>query len=84
MFLIWLFSGSGSKSGSGRRGRVISGDPPVVMVTVFDEKLWGGHPEYLSDIRDNRMQYAEKHGKSRVHKYLWSFKYTRADSHGVS
>ncbi|KAI4600296.1 hypothetical protein KJ359_000650 [Pestalotiopsis sp. 9143b] len=62
LFLIWLFSGSGSKSGSGRQGRVISGDPPVVMVTVFDEKLWGGHPEYLSDIRDNRMQYAEKHG----------------------
>ncbi|ETS77379.1 hypothetical protein PFICI_11253 [Pestalotiopsis fici W106-1] len=62
MFLIWLFSGSSSKSSSGRRGRVISGDPPVVMVTVFDEKLWGGSPDYLEDIRDNRMQYAEKHG----------------------
>jgi mannan polymerase II complex MNN11 subunit len=64
LFLIWMFSGRGSKSSSGSPKRVISGNPPVVVVTVFDERLWGGHPEYLEDVRDNREKYAAKHGES--------------------
>ncbi|KAH9908129.1 galactosyl transferase GMA12/MNN10 family-domain-containing protein [Xylariomycetidae sp. FL2044] len=54
--LIWLFSGH-SKSGGGHK---ISGKPPVVLVTVFDDKH--ENAAYNKNIRDNRMQYAEKHG----------------------
>ncbi|KAI2632045.1 glycosyltransferase family 34 protein [Hypoxylon sp. NC1633] len=54
--VIWLFSG-GSKHG-GRH--TISGKPPVVLVTVFDDK--NDNPLYIKNIRENRMQYAEKHG----------------------
>ncbi|KAI1846454.1 hypothetical protein JX265_005022 [Neoarthrinium moseri] len=59
LFIIWLFSGSSSKHSP---QRTISGKPPVVIVTVFDEKTWGGSPEYLESIKDNREQYASKHG----------------------
>ncbi|KAK9417526.1 putative Alpha-1,2-galactosyltransferase C8D2.17 [Seiridium unicorne] len=62
LFLIWLFSGRSPKRSTSSPRRVISGDPPVVIVTVFDEKLWAGQPEYLEDIKDNREQYAAKHG----------------------
>lgn len=37
-----------------------SGKPPVVIMTVFDDTHYGR--EYLETIRENRMQYAEKHG----------------------
>lgn len=63
IFLIWLFSGRSSKP-TGRPRRTISGEPPVVLVTVIDERLWGGYPEYLVDIKENREQYAAKHGES--------------------
>lgn len=53
--LIWLLS-SGSKH---NRRRTISGKPPVVLVTVFDDNDLS---IYHSNIRENRMQYAEKHG----------------------
>jgi mannan polymerase II complex MNN11 subunit len=37
-----------------------SGKPPVVIVTVLEEgKLSKG---YIDNIRENRVQYAEKHG----------------------
>lgn len=38
-----------------------SGKPPVVIVTVIDQ---AHHypPEYLDAVRENRIQYAEKHG----------------------
>ncbi|KAI0407081.1 galactosyl transferase GMA12/MNN10 family-domain-containing protein [Xylaria palmicola] len=53
--IIWLFSGST------RRGpRQITGKPPVVVVTVFDDKY--ENTAYSKHIRDNRIQYAEKHG----------------------
>jgi mannan polymerase II complex MNN11 subunit len=61
LFLIWLFSGRSSKPSP---LRAISGKPPVVIITVFDDKAWGGNPEYLTMIRDNREQYAIRHGKS--------------------
>ncbi|KAI0479238.1 galactosyl transferase GMA12/MNN10 family-domain-containing protein [Xylariaceae sp. FL0804] len=58
--LVWLFSG-GSKHRYGRSSeRPISGQPPVVLVTVFDGS-WD-NTAYLKDIKDNRSQYAAKHG----------------------
>ncbi|KAI1325857.1 galactosyl transferase GMA12/MNN10 family-domain-containing protein [Xylariaceae sp. FL0255] len=75
--LIWLFSGSGSGSRSygpskmtssssqqhqTKISHTISGTPPVVIVTVFDDKYDG--TEYGSQIKENRGQYAKKHGYS--------------------
>ncbi len=57
--LIWLFSSGGSKRIAQRK---ISGKPPVVVVTVLDEK--SDNSEYIKNIRDNRLQYAEKHGEN--------------------
>ncbi|KAI0137274.1 galactosyl transferase GMA12/MNN10 family-domain-containing protein [Xylariales sp. AK1849] len=59
IFLIWLFLGGSSKPYT---QRVISGKPPVAIVTVFDEKSFSNNPEYLKSIKENREQYAEKHG----------------------
>ncbi|KAI0542049.1 galactosyl transferase GMA12/MNN10 family-domain-containing protein [Xylaria digitata] len=53
--LIWLFSSSKHKG-----PRVITGRPPVVVVTVFDDKY--DNTAYSQHIKDNRIQYAEKHG----------------------
>ncbi|KAI0506597.1 galactosyl transferase GMA12/MNN10 family-domain-containing protein [Xylaria bambusicola] len=53
--LIWLFS---SPKPSGPRR--ITGKPPVVVVTVFDDKY--DNTAYSQHIKDNRIQYAEKHG----------------------
>ncbi|KAB5582733.1 glycosyltransferase family 34 protein [Coniochaeta sp. 2T2.1] len=60
-FLIFLFTRRG---GSGRHVFVRhkpSGKPPVVIVTVIDESHHYP-PEYLEAVRENRIQYAEKHG----------------------
>ncbi|CAJ2511598.1 Uu.00g072230.m01.CDS01 [Anthostomella pinea] len=54
--LIWLFSGGSKHKG----GRVISGKPAVVVVTVFDGKY--DNSPYIKSIRENRSRYAEKHG----------------------
>lgn len=54
--LLWLFSDS-KQSGP----RVITGKPAVVVVTVFDEKY--DNTAYSQQIKDNRIQYAERHGK---------------------
>ena len=73
--LLWLLSGrrgSGGASHAGARGldtsaatkaaeRKIPGKPPVVVVTVFHEK--NDNAEYIRNIKDNRLQYAEKHGE---------------------
>ncbi|KAI1083940.1 glycosyltransferase family 34 protein [Whalleya microplaca] len=53
--LIWLFSGS-----SKHARHVITGKPPVVIVTVFDDKIESS--AYTKNIKENRIQYAEKHG----------------------
>ncbi|KAI0806390.1 galactosyl transferase GMA12/MNN10 family-domain-containing protein [Xylaria sp. FL0064] len=53
--LIWLLSGPKHKG-----SRTITGKPPVVVVTVFDDKY--DNTGYSQQIKDNRLQYAEKHG----------------------
>jgi mannan polymerase II complex MNN11 subunit len=45
----------------GSKEEIPSGTPPVVIVTVM--KADGYSKEYLEDIKDNRIQYARKHGK---------------------
>lgn len=41
-------------------GHVPSGNPPVVIVTMFDS---GAHPkEYITKLKENRKAYAAKHG----------------------
>ncbi|KAI0837305.1 glycosyltransferase family 34 protein [Hypoxylon sp. FL0890] len=54
--LIWLFSGGSKHS----KHRTISGKPPVVLVTVFDDR--NDNSVYIKNIKENRVQYAEKHG----------------------
>ena len=41
---------------------VPSGNPPVVVVTVFDNSQYS--TSYLESIRNNREQYAARHGKA--------------------
>ncbi|KAI0203069.1 galactosyl transferase GMA12/MNN10 family-domain-containing protein [Astrocystis sublimbata] len=53
--LVWLFSGSKSKG-----PRPVSGKPPVVVVTVFDDMY--KNTAYSKQIEDNRIRYARKHG----------------------
>jgi mannan polymerase II complex MNN11 subunit len=40
--------------------RVPKGNPPVVLVTVLDVTKYS--KAYLETVKENRMQYAEKHG----------------------
>jgi hypothetical protein len=35
--------------------------PPVVIVTVLDEDNYS--KEYIDNVRENRMEYAKKHGE---------------------
>jgi mannan polymerase II complex MNN11 subunit len=54
--IIWLLSrlfGGGNS--------IPSGTPPVVIVTVVDESNYS--KEYIKMIKDNRIEYAKKHGK---------------------
>ena len=39
-----------------------SGSPPVVIVTVLDPENY--NKEYINNIKDNRLEYARKHGKA--------------------
>jgi mannan polymerase II complex MNN11 subunit len=41
---------------------VPKGNPPVVVVTVLDYSKYSN--AYLQTVRDNRIQYAQKHGTS--------------------
>ncbi|KXJ96564.1 galactosyl transferase GMA12/MNN10 family-domain-containing protein [Microdochium bolleyi] len=79
VFLLWLLFGRSSHSGSGkkassggggntaapaaRKTRTISGQPPVVLVTVFDNNQ---NVEYIEMLRQNRLAYAERHGYGTV------------------
>jgi mannan polymerase II complex MNN11 subunit len=38
-----------------------SGTPPVVIVTVLNHEKYG--KEYIENVKENRIQYAAKHGK---------------------
>lgn len=40
--------------------RIPSGTPPVVIVTVVDPDNYS--TEYINNIKDNRIEYARKHG----------------------
>ncbi len=40
--------------------RIPSGTPPVVIVTVVDPDNYS--KEYINNIKDNRIEYARKHG----------------------
>jgi mannan polymerase II complex MNN11 subunit len=46
---------------SGSNG-IPSGSPPVVIVTVVDPGSYS--KEYINNIKENRNEYARKHGKS--------------------
>lgn len=41
--------------------RIPSGTPPVVIITVLDPQSYS--KEYISNIKDNRNEYARKHGQ---------------------
>jgi mannan polymerase II complex MNN11 subunit len=41
--------------------RAPRGTPPVVLVTVLDESKYS--KAYLETVKQNRLQYAEKHGR---------------------
>ena len=44
--------------------RIPSGTPPVVVVTVVDEANYS--PQYIKNIKENRIEYARKHGKNHL------------------
>jgi len=44
----------------GGSNRIPSGTPPAVIVTVLDHDKYG--KEYINNIKENRIQYAAKHG----------------------
>jgi mannan polymerase II complex MNN11 subunit len=54
--IIWLLS----RLFGGGDG-IPSGSPPVVILTVVDEVNYS--KEYIKMIKDNRIEYAKKHGK---------------------
>lgn len=55
--LIYLATRPGSR---GAAVRAPKGDPPVVLVTVLDASKYSG--VYLESVKQNRLQYAQKHG----------------------
>ncbi|OIW27399.1 glycosyltransferase family 34 protein [Coniochaeta ligniaria NRRL 30616] len=60
IFLVYLLTRTGGRRHTLAR-HTPSGKPPVVIVTVIDESHH--YPtEYLDAVRENRIQYAEKHG----------------------
>jgi mannan polymerase II complex MNN11 subunit len=46
----------------GGSDRIPSGTPPVVIVTVLDPDHYS--KAYLESIKENRIEYAKKHGKA--------------------
>lgn len=53
-FLLRLFGGS---------ERIPLGTPTVVVVTLLEPSNYG--KQYISDIRENREEYAKRQGKAR-------------------
>jgi mannan polymerase II complex MNN11 subunit len=45
----------------GGSGGIPSGTPPVVIVTVVDPSRYS--TEYISNVKENRNEYARKHGQ---------------------
>ncbi len=54
LFILSQVLGAGSE-------RTPSGTPPVVIVTVLDLESYS--QDYISKIKENRIEYAKKHGK---------------------
>lgn len=71
--LIWLITRAGGSRGVSRRQP--TGNPPAVIVTVIDEKKYS--KGYIQNIKENRIQYAEKHGLSNPRISLWRRSYSR-------
>jgi len=46
---------------SGGKTVIPSGAPPIVIVTVLDQR--GSNREYVDNVKENRLEYAKKHGK---------------------
>ena len=46
---------------TGGSDRIPSGTPPVVIVTVLDPDNYS--KDYINNIKENRIEYAKKHGK---------------------
>jgi mannan polymerase II complex MNN11 subunit len=61
-FLLRLFGGS---------ERIPLGTPAVVVVTLLEPSIYG--KQYLSDIKDNREQYAKRQGKVRWNERALAF-----------
>ncbi|KAK3315321.1 glycosyltransferase family 34 protein [Apodospora peruviana] len=65
-FIVFIYILTRPSSSSGHGGstttkrRAPSGNPPVVLVTVLDEKRYS--KAYIDTVKENRIQYAEKHG----------------------
>lgn len=61
--LLYLLTRSAGGGRTALARHAPSGKPPVVIVTVIDESHH--YPaEYLEAVRENRIQYAEKHGNA--------------------
>ncbi|KAK1782916.1 galactosyl transferase GMA12/MNN10 family-domain-containing protein [Copromyces sp. CBS 386.78] len=58
--LVWLFQRGGSRRHAPPAYHKPSGNPPAVIVTVFNEGKYG--KGYLDTVKENRLKYAEKHG----------------------
>jgi mannan polymerase II complex MNN11 subunit len=54
IFILSQVLGGGSE-------RIPSGTPPVVIVTVLDPESYSN--DYINNIKENRIEYAKKHGK---------------------
>jgi mannan polymerase II complex MNN11 subunit len=55
LFLVSRLFGGGE--------RIPSGTPPVVIVTVVDDSTYT--KEYIKNMKENRIEYARKHGKTK-------------------
>lgn len=58
----------GSKSQPPYKEHVPVGNPPVLVLTVLDTTKYT--EAYLQTIRDNREQYAQRHGKNGEAEFL--------------
>jgi mannan polymerase II complex MNN11 subunit len=58
--VIYLLTRPSSKHAAPTQ-RAPRGTPPVVLVTVLDESKYS--KAYLETVKENRLQYAEKHGR---------------------
>jgi mannan polymerase II complex MNN11 subunit len=59
-FILLYLLIRGSRNGA-YRSYVPTGNPPVVLVSTFDEMQYP--KSFVDMIKENRIQYAEKHGK---------------------